>query len=299
MYWALIGLFLSLVAAFFWPALQAFFRRQFQIRPALIWLVPAILLGLFSLFLRLEGVLGFGFLLLIAAYTFAPVALAYGNGPGGGRFHPEHQRPWLDLAAILALWLPLELGVGKALLPPQLHGPTHTVAYGVAVTLGLMVFLAFRGMPGMKYRLPRGPRDFLYPLAGLLVSTVVLSWLGLQLSFISPFHVPPGLSVRGFGFKYLTIFLGVALPEEILFRSLIQNWIMQRFGFHWKSLAAAAVVFGSAHLNNAPGGFPNWRYMILATIAGLIYGRVFQSSSSVVSSAGLHAAVNTLRHTFF
>jgi membrane protease YdiL (CAAX protease family) len=39
--------------------------------------------------------------------------------------------------------------------------------------------------------------------------------------------------------------------------------------------------------------------MILASIAGLIYGRVFWKSSTLLSSAALHALVNSLRHTFF
>jgi membrane protease YdiL (CAAX protease family) len=39
--------------------------------------------------------------------------------------------------------------------------------------------------------------------------------------------------------------------------------------------------------------------VILASIAGFIYGKVFQKSTSVLSSAGLHALVNAVRHTFF
>jgi membrane protease YdiL (CAAX protease family) len=39
--------------------------------------------------------------------------------------------------------------------------------------------------------------------------------------------------------------------------------------------------------------------MILATIAGLAYGKVFQKSTSVLSSALLHTMVNFTRHAFF
>ena len=44
---------------------------------------------------------------------------------------------------------------------------------------------------------------------------------------------------------------------------------------------------------------PNWRYMILATIAGVAYGKVFQRSSTVLSSAALHAMVDWTKHFFF
>ncbi len=36
------------------------------------------------------------------------------------------------------------------------------------------------------------------------------------------------------------ILVGTALPEEILFRSLIQNLIMLRFGAGWRTLLAAS-----------------------------------------------------------
>ena len=95
------------------------------------------------------------------------------------------------------------------------------------------------------------------------------------------------------------ILVGTALPEEILFRSLIQNLIMLRFGASWRTLLAASLIFGCAHLDNGPQPLPNWRYMILATIAGVAYGKVFQRSSTVLSSAALHAMVDWTKHFFF
>ena len=95
------------------------------------------------------------------------------------------------------------------------------------------------------------------------------------------------------------IFAGTALPEEILFRALIQNLLMQRFGATTRTLVAASVIFGLAHLDNGPQPLPNWRYAILATIAGLAYGKVFQKAGSLVSSALLHMLVDWTKHFFF
>ena len=95
------------------------------------------------------------------------------------------------------------------------------------------------------------------------------------------------------------IFAGTAVPEEILFRSLIQNLLTLRWGGGWRTLLAASVIFGCAHLDNGPQPLPNWRYMILATIAGLAYGQVFQRASTVLSSAGLHTLVDWTKHFFF
>jgi membrane protease YdiL (CAAX protease family) len=52
-------------------------------------------------------------------------------------------------------------------------------------------------------------------------------------------------------------------------------------------------------LNNGPQPLPNWRYMILATMAGVVFGWVFRKSSSILSSASLHALVNTVKYAFF
>ena len=98
---------------------------------------------------------------------------------------------------------------------------------------------------------------------------------------------------------FSVILVGTALPEEILFRSLIQNLILLRFGASWRTLLAASLIFGCAHLDNGPQPLPNWRYMILATIAGVAYGKVFQKASTVLSSAALHAMVDWTKHFFF
>jgi membrane protease YdiL (CAAX protease family) len=126
----------------------------------------------------------------------------------------------------------------------------------------------------------------------------VLIVLGIAIGFSPPPHMPvqaPGRMAAAVGL----IFIGTALPEEILFRSLIQNLLMRRFGSGIGTLLAASFIFGCAHLNNGPQALPNWRYMILATMAGVAYGRVFQRASSVLSSATLHMLVDWTKHFFF
>jgi membrane protease YdiL (CAAX protease family) len=74
---------------------------------------------------------------------------------------------------------------------------------------------------------------------------------------------------------------------------------MQRYGFTAGMLLVSGFIFGCAHLDNGPQPLPNWRYMILATIAGVAYGKVFQKSSSVFSSVTFHALVDATKHVFF
>ena len=44
----------------------------------------------------------------------------------------------------------------------------------------------------------------------------------------------------------------VALPEELLFRGVIQNGLSRAFGSRAAGLVVASIVFGAVHLDNPP-----------------------------------------------
>lgn len=290
----LIGLFyIAIMLVLLSSRRQAILRRRLGLRPALLYAAPVALGGVFLGILALERALRPEFALLLAAYLAAPTTLIYASRALGRRLS------WRDLAAVLLLWLPVEFTLGKELVPAHAHGVANEAAQGTATVLALVLFVVFRNWPDHKYRWPSRGRDFLYALAGFAALAIPLALLGRWLGFLGPFRFPEQADPLGFLRLFLITLLGVAIPEELLFRSLIQNWLMRRLGDPVRGLLAAAVVFGAAHLNNGPGPLPNWRYMILATIAGFGYGLVFQRSSSVLASASLHALVNTVRHTFF
>jgi uncharacterized protein len=205
----------------------------------------------------------------------------------------------MDFLIIALLWFPLEFSVGQRWVPKPAQSILHLTAYGVSILLGLAIFLLFRRLTGMKYNLPRSGRDFVNLLLGFVACAPVLIALGRAIGFLPPFHWPPQLSPARIGSQYLIILAATALPEEILFRGLIQNCIAQRFGAGASTLLVSAFIFGCAHLDNGPGPLPNWRYMILATIAGVAYGKVYEKSSSIFASAGLHALVDLIKHLCF
>jgi uncharacterized protein len=287
------ALLLAAVFSFFVPAVQSSIRGMFTRRPALIWAVPWLLTAIFSGAALMASAWSWPLSLLVLAYTAAPVACAAAEGPG-----PAKSPSARDFLAILLLWLPLEFAAGASLVPVPARGFLHNVAYGIAILLGLLLFLAFRGFPGLKYNLPRRPRDAWLPLVGFAAVAPVLILLGIAIGFIPPPHLP----AKGAGAMAAAagvIFAGTALPEEILFRSLIQNLLMLRFGHRTRVLLLASFVFGCAHLDNGPQPLPNWRYMIVATIAGMAYGGVYQHASTVLSSAALHCLVDWTKHFFF
>jgi uncharacterized protein len=288
-----LALLLAAVLAFFTPAIQTRLQRRLHRTPAAVWFLPLLLTAIFAAASLLVGVFSIPLTLLLLAYTAAPVACAYVQGSG------FLSRPTaLDFLTIALLWLPLEFGAGQTLIPRPAQGFLHSVAYGIAILLGLALFLGFRTFPGMKYHLPRRAADFRLPLVGFLLLAPVLAVVGIAIGFIPWPHLPVKTAGQ-MAAAVAIIFVGTALPEEILFRSMIQNLIMLRLGASGRTLFLAAVIFGCAHLDNGPQPLPNWRYMIMATIAGWAYGRVFQKAGSVTSSAGLHMLVDWTKHFFF
>lgn len=254
--------------------------------------IPAVLSALFLAVAAHLNAFSFPLAALILAYTFLPMAVAY-----LARHHPPPT--WHDFVVIALLWFPLEFSLGHQFIPKQAQSILHLTAYGVAILLALSIFLWFRRLSGMKINLPRSGRDLVNLLIGFAACAPILISLGRAIGFLPPFHFPPNPSIARIGSQYLIILAITALPEEILFRGLIQNCIAQRFGANITTLLVSAFIFGCAHLDNGPGPLPNWRYMILATIAGIAYGKVFEKSSSIFASAGLHALVDTVKHVCF
>src|ERR1035437_2802824 len=290
---SVLALLLAAVFAFLARTPQQFLRNLLHRRPGWIFAAPPLLAAVFTIAAALSGVSSLPLALLVLAYTAAPVLCAYAQGAG-----PVARPSGLDFLTVLLLWLPLEFSAGANLIPRPAQGFLHGVAYGVAILLALVLFVGFRSVTGLKYNLPRQARDYWLPLAGFAVAAPVLAVVSIAVGFIPPPHAPTQSASRMISAAAL-IFAGTAMPEEILFRSLIQNLLMLRFGARVRPLLAAAFIFGCAHLDNGPQPLPNWRYMILATIAGVAYGWVFEKASTVLSSAALHTLVDWTKHFFF
>jgi membrane protease YdiL (CAAX protease family) len=289
-----LALLLAAIFSLLADRVQTALRSVLHRRPALVFLTPPALTGVFVLASIAAGQWNAELALIVLVYTFLPAFCAYLQGPG-----PASRPTALDFATILLLWLPLEFPAGAAhLIAKHAQGFLHSVAYGIAILLGLVLFLGFRAFPGMKYNPPRERRDLVLALVGYAITAPVLMLIGIWIGFIPPSHLPTA-SAGNMTLAAAIIFAATALPEEILFRAMIQNLLMQRFGKSTRTLIVASVIFGAAHLDNGPQPLPNWRYFILATIAGYAYGKVFERSRTVLSSTLFHCMVDWTKHFFF
>jgi membrane protease YdiL (CAAX protease family) len=96
---------------------------------------------------------------------------------------------------------------------------------------------------------------------------------------------------------FLGVLWVVALGEEFFFRGLLQQWMEDWFGNQWLGLAGASLLFGTVHLWFQ--SFPNWRFAVLATVAGVFYGLAFRQARSIRASMVTHALAVTTWRLFF
>jgi membrane protease YdiL (CAAX protease family) len=160
------------------------------------------------------------------------------------------------------------------------------------VRTGILATLSIRRMEGIGFGfIPRGRewllggRYYLYFLPVGLVLAVVLA-------FVRP--EAPALSIRTVLLAVGT-FLGVlwvlALSEEFFFRGILQQQLSRAMRNEWGGLVVASVLFGLVHLPFRQ--FPNWRFALLATVAGVFYGLAYMRGRSIRPAMVTHALVVT------
>jgi len=226
---------------------------------------------------------------LVAAYTMAPVLLVTAAGkskPGA----------WPDYLAMIAIFLPLKLRWLSGLWPSSSlrFGVSLTVL--LAISVALATFLFVRQFDGVGYNIAWGRDATLAVLLNFGLLAVILIPLGTALHFIK--FDPTQANWKSLPFFAAMTFSLTAWPEEFLFRGLLQNSLSRTLASETGGWFTASVVFGLAHIANN-GVFPNWRYAVLATIAGIFYGRTWRKTTSIFPAAVLHALVDTTWHLFF
>ena len=163
----------------------------------------------------------------------------------------------------------------------------------VAIASWTWVFV--RRVPNLGYRFSFSPNTFRAAAANFGIFAVIAIPGGLALHFTR--WNPHWHSLTGFCIDLLELFLFVALLEELFFRGFLQSLLSANLHSKWKAQAIVASLFGLFHILHAP--FPNWRYVLLATVAGWFYGAAFTSSGNLMAPCLTHAMVDTVWRTFF
>ena len=199
---------------------------------------------------------------------------------------PEQRGHWLEFLVLVALGLAVDLRWLEPAWPPRLA----FISKLILLDAGLYGFLAVRGLSGVGFDLRLRWADWKVGLREWAFFTPIAVTLGLALGFLH-WH---GSVDRAWmvPLAWLFTFFLIALPEEIFFRGWMQNLLERRIG-RTASLLITAVIFGLSHFNKRSAFF-NWRYVLLAALAGIFYGRAWLAQRRLGASAITHATVDTL-----
>jgi membrane protease YdiL (CAAX protease family) len=226
---------------------------------------------------------------IAAAYTLCPVLLVISSGAA-------KTGTLQDYLAMLAIFLPLKLRWLNGLWPyPGTRiGYVATVLF--AINVALATFLFVRQLDGIGYNIVWGLDPTLSAGIHFALLAVIVIPLGTTLHFIQ--FDPSIAHWKSLPVDAVAIFLFTAWPEELLFRGLLQNSLSRTLSSENGGWIVASIIFGLAHINNN-GAFPNWRYALLAMIAGIFYGSTWRKTGSIFPAAIVHALVDTTWHLLF
>lgn len=240
----------------------------------------------------------------LALYAALPVAIAWLLA-GAAAADPEQRGTWRDAIVLLALGLSVDLRWLEGLWPGGLAG----LGKLLLVDAALYGFVVIRQLRGTGFDFHLRWSDWKTGLRELAFFAPLVVGFGLALGFLHPHANAPRPSMM---LTWVYIFVFIAVPEELFFRAWVQNLLEKRLG-PWldsragprapgfariMALVITSVLFGLSHFNKRSAHF-NWRYVLLAAIAGIFYGRAWRERRRLPASAITHASVDAIWSLWF
>ena len=222
--------------------------------PALLWLVGiAAILTFWYLRLPHKWWTDAGFVLLFGAVAFSKLFPIVYFSPG--KVHPSilGDLMWTRTAILAAIWFRGMEGINLSLWPSRLEWRIGMRQFAYFLPIGLILGYA------LQFAKLRPPPE---------------NWSKFALGAIA---------------QLAGIYLYIAIREEFIFRGLLLQWCTRWWKDSRLALIVVSLIFGAVHLPFRQ--FPNWKFAILASIAGWFYGRVFQQGKGVRAAMVTHFLV--------
>jgi membrane protease YdiL (CAAX protease family) len=221
------------------------------------------------------------------AMAVAPVALS-----AVLEFAPKVQKLlWQDVVVLFALALTLELRLLSGAWP---HSGLGSLPKLYLCDVALYLYLVVRKIEGVGYSFVPSVSAFRIGAREWLFFAPFAFGIGFALHFIS--FYPRVHSIAHIAAGILVTFLLTAVPEELFFRGILQNLLEPHMG-RVRALALASVLFGLSHFHK--GAAFNWRYIVLAAIAGVFYGRAWREKRQLLASSTTHTMVDVVWYLWF
>jgi uncharacterized protein len=229
----------------------------------------------------------------LVLYAALPVAMAAAMMFSG--FIGKSRGGWLELLVLAGLGLSVDLRWFER------AWPAHLSIFNKVLLLdaGIYAFTGIRNLDGVGFDLRVGVRDVLVGLREFVFYFPFALGLGLALGFLHVHSWGTGnvAVLLKFAGAWVFTFFFIAVPEELFFRGWMQNLLERHLG-RGRALLAVAILFGLSHFNKRADFF-NWRYVLLAAIAGIFYGRAWRSRRRVAASSITHATVDSVWSLWF
>ncbi len=164
--------------------------------------------------------------------------------------------------------------------------------------LSILAVLSIRGMGGIGFGFIPTRKDWSIGVQQFLLFMPVALLCGMLLGFTP--HLAFTVWWKGIALAVGT-FVGflwvVALWEEFVCRGMLQQILSRSFHSTIAGLLVTSVIFGLSHLTFRY--FPNWKFAVLAAIAGIFYGWAYIRAGSIRAAMVTHACVVTTWKVFF
>ena len=224
----------------------------------------------------------------VAAFVFLPLALA-------ASAERKSAGAWQDYVTLAGVWVAVKFSASRWFWPYPGGRLAYVFTVLLALNVALAAFVLVRRIDGIGYNIGWGRRCAPHVFGSFAIFAAIAIPLGIGMHFIQ--FAPRWAAWQSFALLGVAIFFFTAWPEEFLFRGLLQNLLARSTKSDLAGWCTASVLFGFTHITNL--GFPNWRYVFLASIAGLFYGWTWRKTGSIFASAIVHALVDFTWHFFF
>jgi len=178
---------------------------------------------------------------------------------------------------------------------PILRGQTIFLGHFTQIILTILALMLVRRVAETGFGFLPTRREWRIGLVHYLIFVAVGLPLALALHAIGWKTPAPLWSIAGTFLGFLWV---ASLAEEFLVRGVLQTWLEKWTGSVTAALLIASVVFGLVHLGFG-GRFPNWRWVLVATILGWCCGHARNQAGNIRAGVVTHALAVATWRAFF
>ncbi len=182
---------------------------------------------------------------------------------------------------------------------PAPHLPLDILGRLMWIRLGLMSVLSIRRMENVRFGFTPNSGEWRIGIQQFLlfIPAGVAAAYFLRVAAFRPINMVWWKFPLYVIITFFAILWVVALAEEFFFRGFLQQLLTRGLHSRIAALLVTSVLFGLVHLPFRH--FPNWRFAIVAGLAGLFYGLAYMRAHSVRACMVTHALVVTTWRVFF